>query len=200
MDSESPFGSASDAHPHVSDLTSAYQTLMGKLLFLAIFSRPNIMYTVNRLTQHNSKPEPCHFTAAKRVLRYLKGTKTLWMHYGCAEGLEDPKTSRLKKHGGADDLMGFSDLDWVGEEGRVSVSSYALHYKGCLINWSSRKQKSVALSSTEAEYMALSASIQNGLWLRSLLAQAHVPMGELTHICIDNQGAIALPTNSSQHS
>jgi hypothetical protein len=200
MDSASPFGTENDAQPHIPDLTNAYQTMMGKLLFLSIFSRPDITYAVNRLTQYNSKPEPKHLAAAKRVLRYLKGTRSFHIHYGRVEGVGDPKTNRLQKHGGLTDLTGFSDSDWAGEEGRVSVSGYVWFYAGCLLDWSSRKQKSVALSSTEAEYMALSAAVQNGIWLRASLDQAHVSLGKSTHIRVDNQGAISLATNSSQHS
>jgi hypothetical protein len=72
MDHELPFGKPTDVHPVIPDITNAYQTLMGKLLFLAIYSRPDITYTVNRLAQHNANPEPKHFMAAKRVLCYLK--------------------------------------------------------------------------------------------------------------------------------
>jgi hypothetical protein len=121
------------------------------------------------------------------------------MHFGRREGQADAKVTRLKKYGGVEDLVGFSDSDWAGEEGRVSVSGYAWFYAGSLIDWSSRKQKSVALSSMEAEYMAISAAAQNGLWLRTSLAQAHIPLGETTRICVDNQGAISLASNSSQH-
>jgi len=92
------------------------------------------------------------------------------MHFGAT--LNNPKGNRLNSHGGLDGLVGFSDSDWAGEDYRVSVSGYSWFYGGCLIDWVSKKQRTTALSSTEAEYMALSLSIQGGLWLCASLDQA----------------------------
>lgn len=85
---------------------------MGRLLFLCLFTRPDITIAVNRLAQHNADPQPRHFASAKRVLRYLKGTRDLRMRFGAT--LNNPKGDRLNSHGGLEGLVGFSDSDWAG--------------------------------------------------------------------------------------
>ena len=197
MDATHPFGRDTDDFPNTPDLKTAYQTLMGRLLFLSLFTRPDITLAVNRLAQHNADPLPRHLGSAKRVLRYLKGTRDLWMHFGGMTN--DAKGTRLVRHGGIEGLVGFSDSDWAGEEDRVSVSGYSWFYNGCLVDWGSKKQRTVALSSTEAEYMALSLSIQGGLWFRSSLNQARIGHSSPTALNVDNEGAISLTSNASQH-
>ena len=197
MDSDHPFGRDADSFPSVPNIKASYQALMGRLLFLSLFTRPDITLAVNRLTQFNANPLPCHYAAAKRLIRYLKGTKDLRLHFGGEQGNE--KDKRLRAYGGVDDLVGFSDSDWGGEEDRISVSGYAWFYMGCLIDWGCKKQRTVALSSTEAEYMAMALAMQNGLWLRSSLAQAKLLHSPCTPLHVDNQSAIALGSNSSMH-
>jgi hypothetical protein len=200
MDHELPFGRPGETFPNVPNVRGEFQALMGRLLFLALFSQPDITYAVNRLAQHNANPEARHFAAAKRLLRYLKGTKSLRLHYRVSSGTPNDKNTRLQNYGGSADLVGFSDSDWAGKENRVSVSGYAWFLSNGLIDWSTRKQRTVALSSTEAEYMALSMAVQNGLWLRASMDKiGRSPQSSIT-ICGDNLGSISLATNSSQHS
>ena len=130
-----------DSEPVLTDRRTEYQTLIGKLLFLSICTRPDISYAVNSLAQHSSAPRQTHFDAIKRVIRYLKGTASLGLHYKTESDVAAPK--------------GFSDSDWAGEKDRRSVSGYAWFYGDCLVDWGSKKQNCVALSSTEAEYVAL---------------------------------------------
>jgi hypothetical protein len=91
--------------------------------------------------------------------------KSLLLHYGVGSGAHNDKDTHLQNYRGIADLVGFSDSDWAGEDYRVSVSGYAWFLSNGLIDWSIRKQCTVALSSTEAEYMALNMAVQNGLWL-----------------------------------
>jgi hypothetical protein len=111
------------------------------------------------------------------------------------------KADRLKKYGSPDDLCGFSDSDWGGDESRCSVTGYVWFLHGGLIDWRTQKQKTVALSSTEAEYMALSRSVQNGLFLRTCQREFEkgTPISTTT-ISADNHGAISLSSNASNHS
>ena len=144
---------------------------------------PDICWVVRRLSQFLSSPLQEHWTAVKHVLRYLKGT----LHYElCYRKCDDGLT-----------LVGYSDADWASvTDDRRSISGYcfSLSKAGPLISWKSRKQPTVALSSCEAEYIALSAAVQKGLYLTQLLKDINEVCGPVV-IFEDNQGAIALSKN-----
>ena len=139
----------------------------------------------NRLTPLHD-PCPTHWQALKRVLRYLQATPT---HDICFSGSSEGE------------LIGYTDADWADDiETRRSTSGYVfLLNKGC-ISWRSKKQRTVALSSTEAEYMALSEAIQEAVWLKAFTSELgeEVSDGALT-VFEDNQGAIALAKNPEFH-
>ena len=181
---ESPCNLSQSGPP--STIRAEYQALMGHLLFLSICTRLDISYTVNRLTQHNSEPRADHLAAAKRVLRYLRGTVDLCLHYKATDA---PLS-----------LAAYSDSDWAGLQDRISVSGHCWFYGDCLIDWGSKKQRMIALSSTEAEYMALTLCLQTGLWLRSSLLQLSLPFELPIGIAGNNKGSISLASNSSHHS
>ena len=109
-------------------------------MYASTGTRPDISYTVSTLARFMADPHPIHFDAAKRVLRYLKGTKDLRLTFG----LND------------DGLVGYTDADWASQAHRHSISSSVFLVSGGVISWSSRKQPIVALSTTEAEYIAAS--------------------------------------------
>jgi hypothetical protein len=98
MDPHFPFGQDTDMHPHIENLTSEYCKLVGELLYLAMYTRPNIAIVVMKLAQHNSSPATCHYTSAKHV-HFLAGTISLCTHYGSV-------TATLQLHS-------FSNLDWA---------------------------------------------------------------------------------------
>ena len=97
-------------------------------------------------------------------------------------------------------LMAFSDSDWAGLVNQISVSGYCWFYGSCLIDWGCEKQRTVALSSMEAEYMALTMCLQTGLWLHSSLDQLSLPFVTPIPIAGNNKGSISLASNSSHHS
>jgi hypothetical protein len=101
---------------------------------------------------------------------------------------------------GQSGLAAFSDSDWAGEPDRYSVSGYAWFFHGCLVSWGSKKQKSISLSSTESEYVAMSLACQEGLWLRSSLSEAKLPIPSPIIVLGDNESAISLAHNNSSHS
>jgi len=140
--------------------------------------RPDIAYSVQALSQHNMNPSLTHFLAAKRLVQYLIATKSYSLHFG-----------GMRRH---EALMGYSDADWVSEPDRISLSGYLWTYAGGLISWGSRKQRTIACSSTEGEYMAVSLCIQEGLWLKSLFSQLFVPVALPFLIKCDNKGTIFL--------
>ena len=186
LDSDHPFGLTTDVHAPVVNLTRTFQRIVGSLLFLQICSRPDISFAVLVLSQHCASPEPCHYAAAKRVLRYLKGTRTYRLHYG-GQHRDLP-------------LSGLSDADWAGnKQDRASVSGFVWSLGGGPISWSAKKQNCIALSTTEAEYIALTRAIQEGIWLRQSLHQFQLPCPTPLVVCTDNNGAKSLSVNDSNH-
>lgn len=186
MDPNFPFGRSTDVYPHVDELETEYRKLVGELLYLAMYTRPDIAFAVMRLTQHNASAKPCHYSAAKHILRYLSGTIHLKAHYG-GSGINPA-------------LHGFSDSDWAScPEDRISISGYVWFFNGGPVSHSAKKQTTHALSSCEAEYMALTAAIQDGLWLQSFFACITIPLSLPLRLFADNADAIALSQEAANH-
>jgi hypothetical protein len=165
-----------------------YMSIVGSLLYAAMVTRPDITYAVQSLGRHLQSSGPEHLAAAKRVLRYLQGTKTLGVRF--SGGLTDINKT----------LTGYSDSDWGGDpDTRRSTTAYLFQFGGGPISWSSRLQPTVALSSAEAEYMAVCAATQESTYLRQLLEELGYPQVSATKIFEDNQGCIALARNPVLH-
>ena len=162
-----------------------YQQAIGCLTYISTTTRPDISAAVGMLSQFMSNPNTIHWTGIKRILRYLKGT--------CYHGLVyDGKNG--------DTLTGYSDADWGGDiVTRRSTSGYIFQLGSSTISWCSRKQATVAKSSTEAEYVALSIATQEAIWLRRLLVDLGFVVDCSTTIFEDNQGAIELSKNPKHH-
>ncbi|XP_036320876.1 secreted RxLR effector protein 161-like [Rhagoletis pomonella] len=160
-----------------------YQNLIGCLLYLAGSTRPDIAYTVSVLSQFNTNFGIKHWIAAKRVLRYLKGTQNLGLLF--------------KKNG--KNLTGYAVADWGASIGdRRSYTGFIFSYGSTAISWESRKQRTVAMSSTEAEYMAISESAKEAIYLRRFLDEILDSQGPTT-IFNDNQSAGRLCRNPIFH-
>lgn len=161
----------------------SYQSLVGSLMYLATCTRPDIAYAVGMLARYSSKPNQSHWVAAKRVLRYLKGTVNFGLVYS-----------------GDSCVVGHSDADWAGDvDDRKSTSGYMFQIAGGPVSWRSRKQNTVALSTAEAEYVALSSAAQECVWMRRLVAELGNPPGGPTIILEDNQSSIAMAKNPQFH-
>ena len=167
------------------NLRTSYLKLIRELIYLSVNTCPNIAYIVNSLAQFNADPSPRHFAAGKRVLRYLAGTLNHRLHYSAET--ENPE------------LHAYADASWVNELGRHSVSGYTWFYSCGLISHVSKKQTTMALSSTEAEYMAVTHVVQEGLWLRSLFSELSLSFQVPIRIFLDNTGAIALSMAAKFH-
>ena len=123
-------------------------------MYLMMGTRPDLAYTVSTLSKFSSNPTDNHFSAAKRVLRYLQSSSTLSLAF-------------IMNH--KSQLEGYSDSDWAGDkDDSKSTSGYLFTLSGASICWKSRKQKLIALSSTEAEYIALTEVAKEASWLREL--------------------------------
>lgn len=162
-----------------------YQSMVGSLLYAAIATRPDIAQAVGMVSKFNSRPSEAHLTAVKRILRYLKGTADFALKFG-------------KSSGGV--LTGYADADWAGDlDDRHSTTGSLFVMAGGSISWLSKKQPMVALSTSEAEYVALSVATQEAVWLRRLLAGLKVGSQEPTELMEDNQGTIAMAKNPVSH-
>lgn len=169
-----------------SEITSnelPYRELIGSLMYLAVCSRPDIAHAVSYLSQFNNCYNYTHWAAAKRVLRYLSGTKTFSLIF-----------RRTGKP-----LYGYVDADHGGDVcDRKSYSGYAFILAGGAISWESRKQKTVALSSAEAEYVALSEACREAVFLRRVYTELS---GKtlIVKLLSDSQSAIKITQNPVMH-
>lgn len=133
--------------------------VIGSLQYLA-FTRPDIAYAVNKLSQFMHKPTEDHWQAAKRVLRYLASTSS--------HGIFLRKDSPLS-------INAFSDTDWDGDTfDYVSTNTYIIFLGSTPISWSAKKQTGVAPSSTESEYRAVANTASELRWVCSFLSVLHI--------------------------
>lgn len=167
------------------DDATEYRSIVGSLQYLA-FTRPDIAFAVNRLSQFMHQPTTDHWQATKRVLRYLAGTST-------HEIFLKANSPML--------LHAYSDADWAGDnDDYVSTNAYVIYLGHNPISSSSKKQRGVARSSTEAEYRAVANTASEVQWLCSLLSELHIRLDIGPTIFCDNIGATYLCANPVFHS
>jgi hypothetical protein len=158
-----------------------YQSLIGSLLYVQIGTRPDISFAVSRLAQYAANPSPQHLRLATYVLSYLVGTVDARLCYDGANG---------------DGLHGYSDSSLADQtDDRHSTSGYVYILMNGAISWSSRKQKTVAQNTTEAEYMAMTDAANQAAWYRSFLAELGYTVDDPIPLHGDNKGAIDLALN-----
>jgi hypothetical protein len=163
-----------------------YATRIGELLYAAHATRPDILYATVTLAQFTRNPAPEHWTALKRVFRYLKGSIGHKLTYG-----RDPNAST--------DLTRYTDSDWASNVHRKSISGYVFMIAGGAVAWSSKKQSRVALSTAEAEYVAATHAIKQLLWHRNLFKELGLPQPGTSILLSDNQAAISISHNPEFH-
>lgn len=162
-----------------------YQSAVGTLLYLSIRTRPDINFAVSNVAKFSSCPSSKHWVAVKRIFRYLKGTDSFGLFYS-------------RHHN--NEFVGYSDSDWAGDKtDRKSTSGYCFKIGDSLISWRSNKQTCVALSTAEAEYVALAAASQEAIWLNELFRDMNFEYDSPMTIYEDNQSAIALANNPRNH-
>ena len=158
-----------------------YSALVGSLNYLAVCTRPDISQAVGALAKYMAKPHTVHWSIAKHVLRYLGGTSDYGITFG---GPGDSPT-----------LKGYCDSDYGSDpDTRRSTTGYVFVLNGGAVSWASRLQKTVAASTTEAEYMSESAAIKEALWLKTLLIEFGYKISTI-NLFADNQAAIKLMSN-----
>ncbi|GKA80532.1 retrovirus-related pol polyprotein from transposon TNT 1-94 [Tanacetum coccineum] len=161
-----------------------FRGMVGSLMYLTA-SRPDLVFVVCMCARYQAKPTKKHFEAIKRVFRYLKGTINMGLWY--------PKDNAMS-------LTAYADADHAGcQDSRRSTSGSAQFLGDRLVSWSSKKQRSTAISTTEAEYIAMSGCCAQILWMRSQLKDYGFDFNKIPLYC-DNKSAIALCCNNVQHS
>jgi len=183
-----------------------YQQLIGSLNYASICTRPDITYAVHILSLYLQNPGPNHVTAAKTVLRYLKGTNEIGLIFSANENnimvhSNTKACSSISIH-----IDAYCDSDWAGDlDDRHSTTGYVIKLNQSTISWKSKKQNKAALSSCEAEYYAVCAAIQEIIWLKQLLNE--ILQHDINYnndsikinLYVDNQSAIQLSRNDVHH-
>jgi hypothetical protein len=161
-----------------------YRQLVGSLIYLTL-SRPDISHAVGVLSRYMQNPKKPHLEAVRRVLRYVKGTLN-----------EDI----LYKKNGDCRLVGFCDADYAGDhDTRRSTTGYVFMLRWGAIAWCSKRQPTVSLSTTEAEYRATAMAAQESTWLIRLLKDLRQSTKAAVTLYCDNQSAIRLAENPVFH-
>ena len=131
-----------------------YASTVGSLMYVMICTRTEIAFVVGTVSRYMSNPGKEHWAAVKWILRYLKGTSGVYLRYGCGKPM----------------LEGFPDSHMSGDvDSSRSTSGYVMTYVGGVVSWQSRLQKALALSTIEAEYMAVVEARNELIWMRDFL-------------------------------
>lgn len=161
---------------HNGDCKNPYRELIGGFMYIMMGTRPDLCYIVGYLARFQDAAGEQHWQQAKRVL----GTRNMKLIY--------------QKQSNQPIVQAFADADYASDEtDRKCVSGYLMKVHGNTVIWSSKKQQSVAMSSTEAEYVAMSSCCSEAIWLGGLLHDM-LPLKNIfpIHVFEDNQGAIAM--------
>lgn len=143
-----------------------YQGMTGSLIFSMMETRPDIAYATSLVSRFAKNPSHQHTEAVKTILQYLKGSRNRGITYGGDEEVC---------------VVGYSDSDWAGDkESRKSTSGFIFMLNGGPVSWCSKRQSTVALSSTEAEYIALTLAAKKATWLRLPLTELCLLQGGRT--------------------
>jgi len=164
-----------------------YRELVGSLMYLMVCTRPDISNSVGEVSRFCENFGIDHWNAALKILKYLKTTKDMSLVFDGSH---------------PDQVVAYADASWASDQdtGR-SVTGYVVTVNGSSVSWKSQRQQTVAMSSTEAEYMALFAVVQEVIWMKRFLDQVS-PKHTSQEIIVyqDNKSAILLASNPTQHS
>ena len=183
--SKSQAPSTDDDHHYMRD--KPYSEALGSIMYAQIATRPDLSYAVSTLSKFSSNPGKAHWQAILHVLQYIKGTLQYKLTYG-GEGYQS-----LVPHGYVDADYG-NDVDT-----RRSCSGQIFLQAGGPTSWGSKYQPTVALSTTEAEYMALTRGAQQVLWMHSAMSEVGFPQPKPAVLYGDNTGAVCLTENTKHN-
>ncbi|XP_022154966.1 uncharacterized protein LOC111022111 [Momordica charantia] len=162
-----------------------YRSTVGALQYVTI-TRPELTYSVNKVSQFMHAPTLTHWQAVKRILHYLAGSFD--------HGLLLSPPSDLS-------LQGFADSDWASDpDDRHSTSGFCIQFGGNLVSWTSKKQVVVSRSSTEAEYRSLAHAAADLIWIQILLSELRLSLPQPPILWCDNLSAVHFSVNLVLHS
>lgn len=185
MDKHQELSVAAHGKQESTGVRAPYREAVGSLMYLAIGTRPDIAYALSTVSQYLESPDKIHWNAVKRILKYLRGTVDF--------GLTFEANPRLK-------IQAYSDADYAGDvETRKSTSGGVFKLGGSTISWFSQKQRTVALSTTESEFIAAAEAIKELIWLRRLITEITKQEIVKPKLFIDNESAIKLLKNPEFH-
>lgn len=166
-----------------------YQAAVGSIMYAMLGTRPDIGFSISRLAQYSNDPREQHWNAVKQLVRYLATTSNYCLTYrGEANNTAEPE------------LTVYTDSDWAADhDTRRSTTGYLFLFAGAPISWKSKRQPTVALSTTEAEYMAACEATREAMNWRMFLGELGLDTNNPTIIMSDNQGSIALSKNPEHH-
>lgn len=179
-----PFNSNRELNKNTGESISQleYSRIIGSLMYVMNCTRPDIAYSVNRLSRYTSNPGKSHWEAILRVLGYLQYTSKYALHYGRYPAV----------------LEGYSDANWISDSNQSkSTSGYIFTLGGAAVSWKSTKQTINTRSTMEAEFVALDKAGEEAEWLRNFLEDIPLWPKPVTAICIhcDNQAALSRAKN-----
>jgi hypothetical protein len=161
-----------------------YRSIVGALQYLTL-TWPDIAFAVNKACQYLHSLTSSHWTAVKRILRYLKHTMGIGLHI----------RKSLSTH-----VSAFSDADWAGcSDDRKSIGGFAVFLGSNLISWCAKKQKTMSRSSTEAEYKTMADATTEIMWVQLVLRDLSIPSPKVAILWCDNMGVKYLASNSIFH-
>jgi hypothetical protein len=173
-----------------------YQSMIGALNYLVQTCRPDIAHAVNVVCRYGNNPSASHLIAVKRILRYLSKTAHVGLTYDGNQMHQDQNIN----------ITAYTDADWGGDyQDRKSTTGYLTKINGATISWATKKQQTVALSTAEAEYMGVSAGVQELLWIKQFISELLAVQAQEAITCVvpilycDNQAAVSISHNDVHH-
>lgn len=165
-----------------------YREAVGCLMHLAVVSRPEIMFAVSLVSRFLTCYNNTHWNAVKKIFKYLKDTKNYGLYY-TATSSSQPL-----------DVIGYSDADYANDlDTRRSFTGYVFIKNSAAVTWSSQRQQTVALSTTEAEFMAACAATKEAMWIKQFLCSVGNYSQDTLCLHLDNQSAISVIKNINFH-
>jgi hypothetical protein len=163
-----------------------YQSCLGALMYAMLGTHPELAFAITILSQHSATPGKAHLAALNRVFHYLRKVSNMKLTFG---GSCTPLTP-----------TGYVDADWANDiNDRHSVGGYVFLLAGGAVSWSAQKQKIVAQSSMEAEYVTGALTTNEAIWIRRLLSEIEQTQLNATNLLTDNQASISLTRNPIFH-
>ncbi|XP_042012165.1 secreted RxLR effector protein 161-like [Salvia splendens] len=164
-----------------------YANIIGSVMYVMICTRPDLAHAVSVTSRYMSNPGKSHWQALKWMLRYLKGSSEYGISY---KGFRD-QTKEV--------LEGFCDSDYASnKDNRKSQTGYIFTMYGSAVSWKSNLQSVVALSTTEAEYIALTDAVNESFWIRGMMEDLGEKQGKVAVNC-DSSSAICLSKHQTFH-